>query len=257
MPFPSSDVNNTNTSSASTLGQPEAFRADARDLITKFNQLRNWFSSVGQGLVNSVDAATARTTLGAAASGANTDITSLASGVLIDSPSSSSRLHMGYAGQAKATYLAKDSGGVGMYNSTDGVWQWRADFAGNLTAASFNGAGTGLTGTAASLNAGVGVGQTFNYYSSADRPLGTTFTNSTNRTIFAFVSAYTLSSNGGWLQWFVNKVGVGYYGPISMTGGTGTGTQEMNTVTLVVPAGYSYSVLASSGSTLDSWYELR
>lgn len=77
MVWPVSDVNNTNTSSGSTAGQPAAARLDIRDLITKFNEMRNHVSTFMRTLLDDTDAATARSTLIAAQSGTNTDITSL------------------------------------------------------------------------------------------------------------------------------------------------------------------------------------
>lgn len=63
MTWPSSDVSNSNTSSATTNGQPAAFRLDASDLITKFNQLRNHVTSFMQTLLNRATAALARVDL--------------------------------------------------------------------------------------------------------------------------------------------------------------------------------------------------
>ncbi|MGL4899882.1 MAG: hypothetical protein ACRC4U_07420 [Shewanella sp.] len=64
MVWPASDVNNTNTASGSAASQPAAARLDFRDLITKFNLLRNHVPAFMQGLLTSVDAPTARLTLG-------------------------------------------------------------------------------------------------------------------------------------------------------------------------------------------------
>lgn len=80
MTYPASDVNTTNADA--TGDNPSLFRVDALDLITKFNLLRNHISTLGQTLLNRATAALMRTDLGAAASGANTDITSLASPAL-------------------------------------------------------------------------------------------------------------------------------------------------------------------------------
>lgn len=76
MTFPSSDVGRTNADAGTDV--PATYRADALDLIDKFNLLRNHFSTFMAGAINSItDAATGRAALGAAASGANSDITSL------------------------------------------------------------------------------------------------------------------------------------------------------------------------------------
>ena len=63
MTWPSSDVSGSNVTSGTTAGQPAAFRADATDLISKFNQMRNHVSSFCQTLLNRSTAALARTDL--------------------------------------------------------------------------------------------------------------------------------------------------------------------------------------------------
>jgi hypothetical protein len=75
MTFPASDVVRTNADAGTD--SPATFRTDALDLIDKFNLLRNHFSALAQTLINRSTAALMRTDLGAAASGANADITSL------------------------------------------------------------------------------------------------------------------------------------------------------------------------------------
>jgi hypothetical protein len=75
MTFPASDVVRTNADAGTD--SPATFRTDALDLIDKFNLLRNHFSALAQTLINRSTAALMRTDLGAAASGANGDITSL------------------------------------------------------------------------------------------------------------------------------------------------------------------------------------
>lgn len=75
MTWPTSDVVRTNADD--TTDSPATFRADVLDLIDKFNLMRNHVSVFVRGLLSAADAAAARTTLVAAASGSNTDITSL------------------------------------------------------------------------------------------------------------------------------------------------------------------------------------
>jgi hypothetical protein len=57
---------------------------------------------------------------------------------------------------------------------------------GTVTAATYAGAGTSLTGTANSLNAGIGVNQT---WTSVTRAIGTTYTNSTGKPISVAITA--------------------------------------------------------------------
>jgi len=97
MTYPASDVGTTNTDAGTD--SPATARTDILDLMTKFNLLRNHISSFMQGVLNRATAAlvradlgstavgdavfvaastaAARTALASAASGANSDITSL------------------------------------------------------------------------------------------------------------------------------------------------------------------------------------
>lgn len=75
MTWPASDVVRTNADA--TTDSPASFRVNALDLIDKFNQLRNHVTAFMQGLLTAANAPAARSTLGAAASGANSDITGL------------------------------------------------------------------------------------------------------------------------------------------------------------------------------------
>jgi len=75
MTWPTSDVVRTNADAGTD--SPATFRADVLDLIDKFNLMRNHVNVFVRGLLSAADAAAARTTLVAAASGSNTDITSL------------------------------------------------------------------------------------------------------------------------------------------------------------------------------------
>lgn len=75
MTWPSSDVVTTNADAGTD--SPATFRTDVLDLLQKFNQIRAHVSTLGQTLLSRATAALMRADLGAAASGANTDITSL------------------------------------------------------------------------------------------------------------------------------------------------------------------------------------
>jgi hypothetical protein len=68
MTYPSSDVSRTNMDAGTD--SPQLARADLDDLVVKFNLLRNHISVFAQGLIDDVDAATARATLGALAASA-------------------------------------------------------------------------------------------------------------------------------------------------------------------------------------------
>lgn len=83
MTWPSSDVNTTNADAGTDI--PATFRTDVLDLLTKFNLLRNHVSSFGQTLLNRATAAVMRGDLGAAASGANGDITNMTALTTINS----------------------------------------------------------------------------------------------------------------------------------------------------------------------------
>jgi len=75
MAWPAGSVNTTNADAGGD--SPAAFRTDVLDLIQKMNQIIGHVTGFVQGLLSSANAPAARATLGAAASGANSDITSL------------------------------------------------------------------------------------------------------------------------------------------------------------------------------------
>lgn len=76
MTWPTVDVGTTNADAGTD--SPATARTDLLDLMTKFNLVRNHVSAFIQTLLDDAAASNARTTLGAAASGANADITSVA-----------------------------------------------------------------------------------------------------------------------------------------------------------------------------------
>ena len=126
---------------------------------------------------------------------------------------------------------------------TGGSERMRIDTTGNLTLTSgaFSGAGTNLTGTANSLNAGVGVNQTWQDLTGS-RSIGTTYTNSSGKPIFVVVN----TSSGTATTLTVDSVVAGRY---SQSSG-GLGSQ----IVAIVPTGSSY---VASGGTLNNWAELR
>jgi hypothetical protein len=106
---------------------------------------------------------------------------------------------------------------------------------------------TNLTGTANSLNAGLGVNQT---WQSVSRAVGTTYTNSTGKPI---VAAVTLSCTAGTsVQGFTINGAVNVYAGSTNVAGAASG------FAIVIPDGATY-VTVTNGGTLSvvTWNELR
>lgn len=116
-----------------------------------------------------------------------------------------------------------------------------------LAATSFSGAGTGLTGTANSLNAGLGVGQTWTTYNSTTRPTNTTRTNSSTKPIMVCFS-FT-AQNYNLITFYVNSVAVFSAGQNVYTNTDG------GSICGIVPAGATYSMNGTYQSWI-SWAEL-
>ena len=122
----------------------------------------------------------------------------------------------------------------------------KLDVNGTVTATTFAGAGTSLTGTANSLNAGIGVNQT---WQAVTRVIGTTYTNSTGKPIMAAVS-YTCTS-GGTVQGFIINGATVYAGAVSVATTAGG-------FALIVPDGATYVTTTNAGTlALVAWAELR
>ncbi len=115
---------------------------------------------------------------------------------------------------------------------------------GALTAGTVSGAGTGLTGTASSLNAGIGVGQTWSNVT-ASRALSTTYTNSTGKPIQVSI---TINGSGAGSS-TLTIGGVALYNAAHSASANGFWSA-------IVPAGATYSITATS-ATLGGWAELR
>lgn len=106
--------------------------------------------------------------------------------------------------------------------------------------------GTNITGTANSLNAGVGVNQTWQQLS---RAIGTTYTNSTGKPIVVAIT-YT-NSAGNTVQGLVINGTTVYAGSVNNAGSAGG-------FSLVVPNGATYVTASNVGTmTLVTWAELR
>jgi len=123
---------------------------------------------------------------------------------------------------------------------------------GAFSATSFSGAGTGLTGTANSLNAGIGVNQT---WQNQAKTFNQTYTNSTGRPIMVFVAtpAHQFTSLVGIINGSVNFVSAGCWD----AGAFGS----QSTMSLIIPDGntyqFTYSFAGGTGSGSARWIELR
>lgn len=111
---------------------------------------------------------------------------------------------------------------------------------------------TNATGTANSLNAGIGVNQTWQNVS-ASRVNGTTYTNSTGKPIIVSIGNYIATSS--YVNLTVDGIAVGY------ATGNSTGGAVGSCVTAVVPNGSTYvltaTVVGGAGITRQFWSELR
>jgi len=130
---------------------------------------------------------------------------------------------------------------------------------GTATATTFSGAGTSLTGTAASLNIGgnattattatnvtngFGVSQNYTDVTSS-RAFSTTYTNSTSKTIFVW---YGSTSSGGFLTAY------GYVNS-NLAATCQSDSFFRPSICFAVPAGATYSI--TSNANLNWWLELR
>ena len=127
----------------------------------------------------------------------------------------------------------------------------------------FSGPGTGLTGTGASFTAGnatlstnctnaIGYSQTWQNVTSS-RALSTTYTNSTGKPIQIYFTAYGSAST---------TTGTGFTlllnGTLSFTDGFTTGASSC-AIQIIIPAGATYYISQTSGTTYTgwTWFELR
>ena len=141
---------------------------------------------------------------------------------------------------------------------------------GTATATTFSGAGTSLTGTAASLNIGGNaatatsatsattattatnatniLGNSSQAYADyiGSRSINTTYTNSTGKPIWVAV-AWTDTGNGNYTATVAGNAA--YF--------TTQDLYPRANVNIIVPIGATYSVSSSTGQTPDYWYELR
>ena len=113
--------------------------------------------------------------------------------------------------------------------------------------------GTNITGTANSLNAGLGVNQTWQNVTGS-RVSGTTYTNSTGKPIFVSIQAAPSASGGAYLDVFINGVSLGYFGQGS---GVSPNTVYASFWTVVVPSGDTYKATTAGSISIGNWFELR
>lgn len=112
--------------------------------------------------------------------------------------------------------------------------------------------GTNISGTSNSLNAGLGVNQTWQYVG-ASRAVGTTYTNSTGKPIQVSIYKYFPSpSTSTDLYLTVSGIAISYQSCFSTVGGNWG-----LCVTAIVPNGTTYSVASSGVAATIIWNELR
>jgi hypothetical protein len=179
-------------------------------------------------------AATARTNLGAAASGANSDITAL-SGL-------TTALSVAQGGTGSANLTANS---VVIGNGVSAVSGVAPGTSGNVLTSN----GTSWT---SSSQSGLGYGQTYTNVLSS-RAFATTYTNSTAKPMFVAVSAYTNVTTSD----VTFSININSGGAIPYASGTPTGSQyrAYAQFTFIVPPGQTYAVTASQASTLSTWVE--
>jgi len=178
-------------------------------------------------------AATARTNLSAAASGANSDITSL-SGL--------------------TTALSVDQGGTGSANLTANsvvIGNGVSAVSGVAPGTSGNVLTSNGTSWTSAITLGVGIGQTWQNVTGS-RSLNTAYTNSTGKPIMVGVFYTSLGTSNN-LTAVVDSVTVAGM-VFSLSFGTlATG----DSFSFIVPAGASYQINSSAAPTINAWSELR
>jgi len=110
---------------------------------------------------------------------------------------------------------------------------------GTVTATTFSGAGTSLTGSANSLNAGVGTNQTWQDLTGS-RVAGTVYTNSTGKSIMVNIRTVT---NG--FAFYAGGILVAYF--------TNGFSGYEGTISAIIPNGATYN----STNGFNQWNELR
>lgn len=109
---------------------------------------------------------------------------------------------------------------------------------------------TNATGTANSLNAGIGVNQT---WSLPTRVSGTSYTNSTGKPIQVLVTIGQTLAGSGTTTIVVGGVTI----VNSSYGSNATGSNQPISFSFIVPNSTSYTVTTTSGASISVWAELR
>jgi hypothetical protein len=178
---------------------------------------------------------------GAWASSSNTRVTTVSGGTTGLTPASATSGAVTLAGT-----LAVANGGTGVTTSTGTTNVVLSNSPTLVTPAlgtPSSGVLTNCTGTSTALNAGIGVGQT---WQNMGRSAGVTYTNSTSKPIFVLI---TCISGGSTITGTVDG--------LTFTTGVGAGSfYNASTIYLVVPVGSTYST-NSFGAGSQSWLELR
>jgi len=187
---------------------------------------------VASGGTGASTAGNARTNLSAAASGANSDITSI-TGL-------TTALTVAQGGTGAATHTSK---GVLIGNGTSAVTTVSPSTSGNVLTSD----GTSWTSATPALGLG-NANQTYTDVT-ASRSNGTSYTNSTGAPIFVIVYGTDNSGQSLSLVITVNSVA------LPTLGGSPSGVTRP--YTFIVPIGKTYSVSWNASASLSAWYELR
>jgi len=209
--------------------------------------------------------ATARTNMGFAASGANTDITSVsaagfafsgAGGFTVNSTTSiNTKIALKDNGVVRGYMGAGPSTAFHVINSANSVYCLNVDNSGNVSIpGSYTGVGSGLTGTAASLTAGAAITDNQHYgvgmtYTAPGKSIGIGYTNSSIK--LRKVSLFATSAVGGNNWWVATVAGTN----IAISNASVASGSPI-TLQFEVPPGATYSVSHGSGSTpAAAWFE--
>ena len=225
------------------------------------SHLKNWQGGtsgdalpVASGGTGAVTAGAARTALSAAASGANSDITSITG---LTTPLTIAQGGTGTASTAHTSLTTNVTGTLPVANGGTGVTV--STGSGNnvlstsptltspvLTTPDLGTpsalVATNASGTANSLNAGIGVNQT---WSNPSRAANTTYTNSTGKPILVAITNQGSSSGGG-----ITVAGV------TIGSWSNNGNSNFYLMSFIVPNGATYSTFSVVGS-FSYWAELR
>lgn len=164
--------------------------------------------------------------------GLNLDETTLATTVAISASATANNVI--YSTTARTGVPFRVVGSVDITEATAGTWA--------TAPSAIQGAG----GQALDSMASLGYGQTWQAFTSGNRPLATAFTNTTGRPIMVAVSV--VATTGSTLTFTV--------GGVSNYGNTGAIGANMS-AQFIVPPGSTYSAAANTGGTWSAWSELR